>query len=161
MRKNIQVGGERDMDTENLIRLIQAVSDSALTGFRYEEDGVRVHLTKKKEQVTGNAVEFLMPEEPSKRSDKEIGQMKTDLAKDGQGQLVVSPLVGVFYAAPSEEAAPFVQVGDRVKKGQTLGIVEAMKLMNNIESEYDGTVTEILVKNGQNVEYNQPLFRIG
>ena len=122
---------------------------------------MRVHLTKKKEQVTGNAVEFLMPEEPSKRSDKEIGQMKTDLAKDGQGQLVVSPLVGVFYAAPSEEAAPFVQVGDRVKKGQTLGIVEAMKLMNNIESEYDGTVTEILVKNGQNVEYNQPLFRIG
>ena len=149
------------MDTENLIRLIQAVSDSALTGFRDEEGGVRVHLTKKKEQVTGNAVEFLMPEEPSKRSDKEIGQMKTDLAKDGQGQLVVSPLVGVFYAAPSEEAAPFVQVGDRVKKGQTLGIVEAMKLMNNIESEYDGTVTEILVKNGQNVEYNQPLFRIG
>ena len=54
-----------------------------------------------------------------------------------------------------------MQVGDRVKKGQTLGIVEAMKLMNNIESEYDGTVTEILVQNGQNVEYNQPLFRIG
>ena len=79
------------MDTENLIRLIQAVSDSALTGFRYEEGGVRVHLTKKKEQVTGNAVEFLMPEEPSKRSDKEIGQMKTDLAKDGQGQSVVIP----------------------------------------------------------------------
>ncbi len=79
------------MDTENLIRLIQAVSDSALTGFRYEEGGVRVHLTKKKEQVTGNAVEFLMPEEPSKRSDKEIGQMKTDLAKDGQGQLVDIP----------------------------------------------------------------------
>lgn len=149
------------MDTENLIRLIQAVSDSVLTGFRYEEDGVRVHLTKKKEQVTGNAVEFLMPKESSKRSEKEIEQMKTDLAKDGQGQSVVSPLVGVFYAAPSEEAAPFVQVGDRVKKGQTLGIVEAMKLMNNIESEYDGTVTEILVKNGQNVEYNQPLFRIG
>ena len=149
------------MDTENLIRLIQAVSDSALTGFRYEEYGVLVHLTKKKEQVTGNAVEFLMPKESSKRSEKEIEQMKTDLAKDGQGQSVVSPLVGVFYAAPSEEAAPFVQVGDRVKKGQTLGIVEAMKLMNNIESEYDGTVTEILVKNGQNVEYNQPLFRIG
>ena len=113
------------MDTENLIRLIQAVSDSALTGFRYEEGGVRVHLTKKKEQVTGNAVEFLMPEEPSKRSDKEIGQMKTDLAKDGQGQLVVSPLVGVFYAAPSEEAAPFVQVGDRVKKGQLIGKIGA------------------------------------
>ena len=80
-------------------------------------------ILQKREQVTGNAVEFLMPKESSKRSEKEIEQMKTDLAKDGQGQSVVSPLVGVFYAAPSEEAAPFVQVGDRVKKGQTLGIV--------------------------------------
>ena len=162
LRKNIQVGGERDMDTENLIRLIQAVSDSALTGFRYEEDGVRVHLTKKKEQVTGNAVEFLMPKESSKRSEKEIEQMKTDLAKDGQGQSVVSPLVRcLLRCSVRRRQRQFVQVGDRVKKGQTLGIVEAMKLMNNIESEYDGTVTEILVKNGQNVEYNQPLFRIG
>ena len=73
------------MDTENLIRLIQAVSDSALTGFRYEEGGVRVHLTKKKEQVPGNAVEFLMPEEPSRRLEKEIGQMKTDWQRTGRG----------------------------------------------------------------------------
>ena len=61
---------------------------------------------------------------------------------------------------PSEEAAPYVQVGDKVKKGQTLGIVEAMKLMNEIESEYDGVVVEVCVKNGAMVEYGQPLFRI-
>lgn len=150
------------MDTENLIRLIQAVSDSALTGFRYEEGGVRIHLTKKQDRMTGNAADIPAAAELSKRSDtEEIQKVELQSAKDEPGMLVASPLVGVFYAAPSEEAAPFVQVGDHVKKGQTLGIVEAMKLMNHIESEYDGTVTEILVKNGQNVEYNQPLFRIG
>ena len=71
-----------------------------------------------------------------------------------------SPLVGTFYAAPAEDAEPFVTVGSAVKKGQTLAIVEAMKLMNEIESDYDGTVAEILVENGQPVEYGQPLFRI-
>lgn len=76
------------------------------------------------------------------------------------GNLVVSPLVGTFYTAPSEDAKPFVSVGDTVKKGQTLAIIEAMKLMNEIESEYDGTITEILVNNAEPVEYGQPLFRI-
>ena len=73
---------------------------------------------------------------------------------------MASPLVGTFYAAPSEGAEPFVRAGDPVKKGQTLAIVEAMKLMNEIESEYDGTVAAVLVENGQVVEYGQPLFRI-
>ena len=82
-----------------------------------------------------------------------------DSAPSG-GKLVESPLVGTFYAAPAEDAAPFVAVGDTVKKGQTLAIVEAMKLMNEIESEFDGIVEEILVENGQAVEYGQPLFRI-
>lgn len=67
---------------------------------------------------------------------------------------------GTFYAAPAEDAAPYVAVGDTVKKGQTVAIVEAMKLMNDIESDFDGTVAEILVENGEMVEYGQPLFRI-
>ena len=70
------------------------------------------------------------------------------------------PLVGIFYAAPEEGAEPFVKVGDTVKKGQTLAIVEAMKLMNEIESEVDGVVTEVLAENGQAVEFGQELFRI-
>ncbi len=74
--------------------------------------------------------------------------------------VVVSPLVGIFYSAPSPEADNFVKVGDRVKKGQVLGIIEAMKLMNEIESEYDGVVEAILVKNEEVVEFGQPLFRI-
>ena len=77
-----------------------------------------------------------------------------------EGKLVKSPLVGTFYAAPSQDAAPYVKVGDPVKKGQVLAIVEAMKLMNEIESDFDGTVAEVYVKNGESVEYGMPLFRI-
>ena len=75
-------------------------------------------------------------------------------------QVVTCPLVGTFYSAPSPDAEDFVKVGDTVKKGQVLGIVEAMKLMNEIESDYDGVVEAILVKDGETVEYGQPLFRI-
>ena len=81
-------------------------------------------------------------------------------SKKAEGKIVESPLVGTFYAAPKEDADPFVSVGDPVRKGQTLAIIEAMKLMNEIESEYDGTVAEILAENGKPVEYGQPLFRI-
>lgn len=80
--------------------------------------------------------------------------------KQSQEIIVESPLVGTFYSAPAEDAESFVKVGDRVEKGQTLGIVEAMKLMNEIESDYSGTVAEILVNNQEGVEYGQPLFRI-
>lgn len=73
---------------------------------------------------------------------------------------VRSPIVGVFYAAPAENAEPYVAIGDRIKKGQTVCIVEAMKLMNEISAEDDGIVSEILVTNGQIVEYGTELFRI-
>ena len=81
-------------------------------------------------------------------------------AADKPGVLVNSPFVGTFYRAPSPDSPPFVEVGQKVKKGQTLCIVEAMKLMNEIESESDGTVAEILVQNATPVEFGEPLFRI-
>ncbi len=77
-----------------------------------------------------------------------------------EGRIQRSPMVGTFYAAPSPGAAPFVQVGQTVKKGDTLGIIEAMKMFNPIEAEFDGTVVAILVESGQPVEYEQPLFVI-
>ena len=93
----------------------------------------------------------------------EVPAVPVEAAKEEAvtGNEVKSPLVGTFYVAPSEDAAPFVQVGDRVKKGQTLAIVEAMKLMNEIESEFDGVVKAVLVDNATMVEYGQPLFIIG
>ena len=80
---------------------------------------------------------------------------------EAKGHTITSPLVGTFYSSPSPDAPSFVNVGDRVKKGQVIGIIEAMKLMNEIESDYDGVVTEILIKNEETVEFGQPLFRIG
>ena len=76
------------------------------------------------------------------------------------GAVLTSPFVGTFYRAPSPEAPPFAEVGQAVRKGQVVCIVEAMKLMNEIESEFDGKILEILVKNAEHVEYGQPLFRI-
>ena len=77
-----------------------------------------------------------------------------------EGEELLSPMPGTFYSAPTPEDPSFVNVGDEVKKGQTLCIIEAMKIMNEIESEYDGTVTDIKVNNGDPVEYNQTLFII-
>ena len=73
---------------------------------------------------------------------------------------MASPLVGTFYNSSSPDAEPFVKVGDTVKKGQTLGIIEAMKLMNEITAEEDGEIAEVCVQNGQVVEFGQPLFRL-
>lgn len=172
------------MEFENLIKLIQTVSDSSLTGLNYEENGVKLVLSKKQGKVQvisgvpgvvtqGAGIPQMMPVMQQNTvapeamylstaaGNAEMMQSNAQHPDAESGHLVTSPLVGIFYAAPAEDAQPFVAVGDKVKKGQTLAIVEAMKLMNDIECEFDGTVTEILVENGQPVEYGQPLFRIG
>lgn len=161
------------MELDELLKLIQAVSDSELTGFKYEAEGVCLNLKKEKDVVTAvqtvpaaGVSQSVMPlqavaasamSEASADSEEKAAGTK---AAEQKGFLVKSPLVGTFYAAPAEDAAPYVAVGDTVKKGQTVAIVEAMKLMNDIESDFDGTVAEILVENGEMVEYGQPLFRI-
>ena len=149
------------MELENLVKLIQTVSDSDLTGFQYEENGVKLKIQKEKEQMvvsTGAAQLTTVQNVPGAQSNA-VSALKSEDGPE-KGKLIKSPLVGTFYAAPSEEAAPFVAVGDHVAKGQTVAIVEAMKLMNDIECDFDGVVSEVLVKNGETVEYGQPLFRI-
>ena len=79
---------------------------------------------------------------------------------DTELAIVTSPIVGTFYRAPDPNAPPFVQPGDAVKKGQTLCIIEAMKMMNNIDSEYEGTVVKVFVENGQPVQFGERLFAI-
>lgn len=90
------------------------------------------------------------------------GEQKTQsaLGADTGDDGITSPLVGVFYAAPAEDAPPFVREGDAVKKGQVLGIIEAMKLMNEVTAEHDGVITRVCAANGQIVEYGTELFRI-
>ena len=85
---------------------------------------------------------------------------KTDEVEDESCEDLLSPMPGTFYTAPTPDDEPFVSVGDKVKKGQTLCIIEAMKIMNEIESELDGTIINIKVNNGDPVEYNQTLFEI-
>ena len=101
-----------------------------------------------------------VPEQSQTEAPPFVVESAAEVSEAVEGQIIKAPLVGVFYAAPAEDAAPFVQVGDTVKAGDTVAIVEAMKLMNEIEAETSGTVAEIYVKNGQAVEYGQPLFRL-
>ena len=156
------------MEFENLVKLIETVSASGLTGFQYEEKGMKIKLSK---DVSGGA-QVVSATDAKEQSIQSAAVLKTQetqsisvtetegISTQPEGKLIRSPLVGTFYAAPAEDADAFVAVGDMVKKGQTLAIVEAMKLMNEIESEFDGVIEELLVENGQPVEYNQPLFRL-
>lgn len=139
------------MEFDKIVKLIHAVGESGLSEFSFEEGALKISMRGGEKQ--GKTVEFLPKAVEIK---EEIKEKPTAI----RGKTVKSPLVGTFYAAPSPEAETFVKKGDTVKKGQVLGIVEAMKLMNEIESEYDGVVEDILIGNEDTVEYGQSLFVI-
>lgn len=141
------------MEFDNIVKLIKAVSDSSITNFVFEEENVKLVLEKNTQTQVVQVASTL-----SQTEQQQSVSIQT-VAKD-DGKLVKSILVGVFYSSPGSEEAPFVKVGDTVKKGQIIGIIEAMKLMNEIECEHDGVIEEVLVKDGDMVEYGQPLFRI-
>ena len=148
------------MEFDKIKELIEAVSKSNLTRFELEDGSLKLSMRTDKD---GKNVILTAPE-----SAVAVPAVQTAAAQSApaaekapvEGKVVTSPVVGTFYCAPSEGADPYVKVGDVVKKGQVLGIVEAMKLMNEIESEYDGEIKEILVENEQMVEYGQPMFVI-
>ena len=166
------------MEIKDMIELMKAVSENALTSFELEQGDLKITMKREKKVVTPTVQVVGAPAVPAELlSGQTAGVMPAaqtadpadsvsggteaavfgDVASD---KVVTSPLVGTFYSSPSPDAENFVKVGDTVKKGQVLGIVEAMKLMNEIESEYDGIVDAILVKNEEVVEYGQPLFRL-
>ena len=89
-----------------------------------------------------------------------LAESEASMAEEVSGKIVKSPIVGTFYSAPSPDKPPFVKTGDEVKKGDVIMIIESMKLMNEIQSEFDGTVEQILVSDGQAVEYDQPIMVI-
>ncbi len=140
------------MELNNIEKLIKAVSDSSITNFVYEEENLKLVLEKNTQTqiVSASAATPIVHAE---------AQISSPLIEK-EGKLISSILVGMFYSAPGPEEAAFVKIGDTVKKGQIIGIIEAMKLMNEIECECNGVIEEVLVKDGDMVEYGQPLFRI-
>lgn len=142
---------------EQIKELIELVAARGLAELQVERSGFRLHIGGRSAPATANAPAVVtLAESPA----VEAVAAAAESAPAPDLHPVTSPIVGTFYAAPSPDAEPFVRVGDRVRKGQVLCIVEAMKLMNEIESDKAGVVKAILVENGQPVEFGQPLFVI-
>ncbi len=150
------------MDLSYLQQLIKLFEDSTLTELEIDEEGSRVTLARTKEQTVftmpaampGYAMPPQAAPAPSAPSSAPAAEAAGSSAKIHE---VKSPIVGTFYRAPAPDADPYIQVGQHVDSGTTLCIIEAMKLMNEIESDAAGKVVKILVENGQPVEYGQPL----
>lgn len=154
------------MEFEQMLRLVEMISTSGLTEFDYEEGNLKIHLGKKMPKMpqigknSGMLNNGELSEDVS-ASGRNVSEMETETSeKAPDGTAVTSPIVGVFYAAPGPEKEPFVRAGDRVEAGQVIGIVEAMKLMNEIQSDVSGVVTKICVQDGEGVEYGQPLIYV-
>lgn len=148
------------MDIKDMKELIRAVSESNITNFEYEDETQEIRIRKDAVQnVVAVQSTNMSPIQVSSKQTEIVSELSQNISGD-LFNVVKSPLVGVFYCSASPDAEPFVKVGDKVSKGQVLGIIEAMKLMNDIESEFDGEIVEILVNNKDMVEYDQPLFKI-
>ncbi len=172
------------MDIDKIMQLIDKVDASGISSLTVEEGCLKISIEKDKGQAlaaegqtvvtvpvgaaAGNLLQAAAaeaapaPAAPALSPSREAAAVSQAEADDAQENAVfiTSPIVGVFYSASGPDEEPFVKVGDTVKKGQVVGIVEAMKLMNEIESDVDGVIEEILVENAQSVEYGQSLFRL-
>lgn len=152
------------MDLNLIRKLVKLVDSSEITDLEIEEDGLRVKIAKK---IRGTKVitqpQILSSSNPEIQHTSEAALSEAMPGKEETKENVHevrSPIVGTFYRAPAPDADPYVQIGDNISAGTVLCIVEAMKLMNEIESDVSGKIVKILVENGKPVEYNQPLFLI-
>ncbi|PLZ01635.1 acetyl-CoA carboxylase biotin carboxyl carrier protein [Burkholderia sp. WAC0059] len=154
------------MDLRKLKTLIDLVSESGISELEVTEGEGKVRIVKNAPPIYVQSPAASYPTQVSAPVAPQAGHPAEAPAgvpaapAVPQGHVVTSPMVGTFYRSPSPGADPFAQVGDTVKEGQTLCIIEAMKLLNEIESDKAGVIKEILVDNGQAVEYGQPLFVI-
>ena len=165
--------GVPGVDLGQLERLLSFMSEHGLEEFEYAHGDLRIRLKKAVTQVAAPLIRALptaseasgaaaMPPQPAQPAAESPaapapGQPAPAAVEE---HIIKSPIVGTFYAGPSPDAGPFVRVGDRVEPGKTVCIIEAMKLMNEIEADIIGEVARVLVENGQPVEYGQPLFGI-
>ena len=145
------------MDLRKLKKLIDLVQESGIAELEITEGEEKVKIVKGGAvSVPVSAFAAPPPAEPRPATGAPASPAEPEPAQEGH--VVKAPMVGTFYRSPSPDAKPFVEVGQAVKEGDTICIIEAMKLMNEIEADASGTVKAILVENGQPVEYGQPLF---
>lgn len=170
------------MDMQEVNKLIQTFAQYGLTSLELEEGNDKISIKKELYKpmtaaVGGEAADTAVQASVRNMAAQQPVNVQTaentaagtaagntaaqQIAKTEEGRVIKAALVGMFYTSASPEDEPFVRAGDTVKQGQVIGIVEAMKLMNEVTSEFDGVVKEVLVENGQVVEYGQPLFVIG
>ena len=154
------------MDLNLIKKLVKVVDSSEITDLEVEENGLRVKIAKKIRMGTPVTQAQLLSALPSISNNSNetdtVEQEKIKAKEEPANNLheIKSPIVGTFYRAPAPDADPYVQVGDTISVGSVMCIVEAMKLMNEIESDIEGKIVKILAENGKPVEYNQPLFLI-
>lgn len=167
------------MDYKAIENLIKALSDSTVKELEIETNEIKIKMSKNSAKVvlsetTVDKSSYTEGKELIVASDNRVSASSEEVNSFVQGEeeavkkevedenlyTVKSPMVGTFYSSPSENSEPYVKSGDKVNKGTVLCIVEAMKLMNEIESEIEGTIVEVLCKNGQMVEYGEPLFKV-
>ncbi len=150
------------MKIADIEKLAKIMKDHELTALEVHEGETNIVLERKaQENVIYNSAPPVMPiATPATPVAPISGAPAAELNPVTEGEVITSPTVGVFYAASSPDSEPFVKIGSKIKKGDVLCIVEAMKLMNEITSEVDGEIVDILVNNGQVVEFSQPLFRV-
>ena len=142
------------MELDEIKNLIELLQDSDITELQIEKEGSKLKIKREK---------FMTAFEPSTIISKPASALVEEMTETVDDQKLIpinSPIVGIFFSAQSPESPPFVTVGSRVTKGQVLCIVEAMKLMNEIECDTDGTIAKVLIENGQPVEYGEPLFLV-
>lgn len=148
------------MEYEKIKKLMDDMGNSKLTSIDIDfPDGTKISMKKENKVVVSENIVQATSDEKVVRTENETKIEVTSQIEENCN-VVKSPMVGTFYKKPSPDANPYVEVGQRVKKGDVLCIIEAMKLMNEIESEFDGEIIEILVEDGKPVEYGTPLFKV-
>lgn len=151
------------MEYEKIKQLMEDMGNSKLSSIDIDfPDGTKISMKKENKEVIKvvETVEENLPEVENVNDDIHTITTLGNKDSDFEGKIVKSPMVGTFYLKSSPTSEPYVCVGQKVSKGEVLCIVEAMKLMNEIESEFDGEIAEILVEDGEVVEYGKPLFKI-
>ena len=155
------------MDLKDIKQVIDLMKRAELTEFDLEKEGFKLHLSRKGEEVAPQIIQAApvaaapVAAAPAPVAAPAAGAAPAAAPVEEKGiSIIKSPMVGTFYSAPSPESPVFAEVGSKVKADSIVCIIEAMKVMNEIQAELSGTITEVLVENGDAIEYGQPLFKV-